>query len=80
LVLVEPDYSTQSEENPQNIAVGEQSAASVINAVIDGPAWEKTLLMWTYDEHGGYYDHVPPPAAVPSGQHPARRPGRRERL
>jgi len=30
-----------------------------------GPGWEKTLLIWTYDEHGGYYDHVPPPAAVP---------------
>lgn len=63
--LVEPDYSTQSEENPQNIAVGEAFAASVINAVINGPAWDRTLLMWTYDEHGGYYDHVPPPAAVP---------------
>jgi phospholipase C len=63
--LVEPDYSTQSEEDPQNIAVGEAFAASVINAVINGPAWDKTLLMWTYDEHGGYYDHVPPPAAVP---------------
>jgi phospholipase C len=37
----------------------------VITAVINGPPWEKTLLMWTYDEHGGYYDHVPPPAAVP---------------
>jgi phospholipase C len=23
------------------------------------------MLIWTYDEHGGYYDHVPPPAAVP---------------
>ena len=23
-----------------------------------GPAWSKTLLIWTYDEHGGYYDHV----------------------
>jgi len=63
--LVEPNYSTQSEENPQNIAVGEAFAASVINAVINGPAWDKTLLLWTYDEHGGYYDHVPPPAAVP---------------
>jgi phospholipase C len=63
--LVEPDYSTQSEENPQNIAVGEAFAASVVNAVINGPAWDRTLLMWTYDEHGGYYDHVPPPAAVP---------------
>jgi phospholipase C len=62
--LVEPNYSTQSEENPQNIAQGEQFAASVINAVMSGPAWENTLLIWTYDEHGGYYDHVPPPPAL----------------
>ena len=63
--LVEPDYGTQSEENPQNIAVGEEFAAQVINAVITGPAWDKTALLLTYDEHGGYYDHVPPPAAIP---------------
>lgn len=63
--LVEPDYGTQSEENPQNIASGEAFAASVVNAVINGPAWPKTLLIWAYDEHGGYYDHVPPPPAIP---------------
>jgi phospholipase C len=63
--LVEPDYSVQSEEDPQNIAVGEAFAAQVINAVMAGPAWDRTLLIWTYDEHGGYFDHVPPPAAVP---------------
>ncbi len=63
--LVEPDYGHQSEENPQNIAVGEEFAASVINAVINGPAWDRTALLLTYDEHGGYYDHVPPPAAIP---------------
>jgi phospholipase C len=63
--LVEPNYLLGSEEDPQNIAVGEHFAAKVINAVIDGPGWERTLLIWTYDEHGGYYDHVPPPAAIP---------------
>jgi phospholipase C len=63
--IVEPDYNDQSEENPQNIAVGEQFAAQVVNAVMSGPDWDKTLLIWTYDEHGGYYDHVPPPAAIP---------------
>src|SRR5215469_15476131 len=63
--LVEPDYGNQSEENPQNIAVGEEFAAQVINAVIDGPAWDRTALLLTYDEHGGYYDHVPPPPAIP---------------
>jgi phospholipase C len=62
--LVEPNYDTQSEEDPQNIAVGEQFAASVINAVMSGPLWPSTMLIWTYDEHGGYYDHVPPPPAL----------------
>jgi phospholipase C len=62
--IVEPNYLLGSEEEPQNIAVGEHFAAKVINAVIDGPGWEHTLLIWTYDEHGGYYDHVPPPPAI----------------
>jgi phospholipase C len=62
--LVEPNYGYDSEENPQNIAVGELFAARVINAVMQGPGWENTLLILTYDEHGGYYDHVVPPAAI----------------
>ena len=52
------------EENPQNIRIGAAFSAAVINAVLDSPAWKRTLLVWLYDEHGGYYDHVPPPAAV----------------
>jgi len=31
---------------------------------MESPNWERTALFITYDEHGGYYDHVPPPAAV----------------
>ncbi len=62
--LVEPDYNTQSEEDPQNVARGEAFAASVVKAVMTGPAWDRTLLIWTFDEHGGYYDHVPPPRAI----------------
>jgi phospholipase C len=63
--IVDPDFSYCSEENPQDVQDGEGFAAEVINAVMKGPAWDKTLLIWLYDEHGGYYDHVPPPAAVP---------------
>jgi phospholipase C len=63
--LVEPDFGVQSEENPQNIVAGEAFVAQVVNAVMSGPGWSKTLLIWTYDEHGGYYDHVPPPRAIP---------------
>ncbi len=36
----------------------------MINAVLGSPAWPRTVLVFTYDEHGGYYDHVRPPWAV----------------
>ena len=62
--LVEPNYLTSSEENPQNIANGEQFAAKVVDAVMTGAGWKDTLLIWAFDEHGGYYDHVVPPAAI----------------
>lgn len=63
--LVEPEFSSQSEENPQNIIYGEEFATQAVRAVMSGPGWPHTLLILTFDEHGGYYDHVPPPAAVP---------------
>lgn len=62
--IIDPNFSTQSEEDPQNITVGESFAYDVTNALMASPAWPKTLLVWTYDEHGGYYDHVPPPRAL----------------
>ena len=48
----------------------------VVNAVFSSPNWAKTMLIWTYDEHGGYYDHVPPPVAIPPDDiPPALKPG-----
>ncbi len=55
----------QSEENPQDISLGENFVSGVVNAVLASPLWPRVLLVWVYDEHGGYYDHVPPPAAIP---------------
>jgi phospholipase C len=73
---VEPNYGNQSEEDPQNIVAGEAFVAQVLDALISGPGWAKTLLIWTYDEHGGYYDHVPPPPAIaPDNIPPAAPPG-----
>jgi phospholipase C len=63
--IVDPDFGTYSEENPQDIRKGESFAAEVINRVMHGKGWPGTLLIWVYDEHGGYYDHVAPPPAVP---------------
>jgi phospholipase C len=55
----------QDEENPADIQLGESFVQSVVDAVTASPAWPRTLLIWTYDEHGGYYDHVPPARAIP---------------
>ena len=72
--IVDPDFEASSEENPQDIAVGEALAARVINAVMAGPGWPHTLLVWLYDEHGGYYDHVLPPPAPAPDDVPGRSP------
>jgi len=69
--IVDPDFRANSEENPQDITFGERFTARVINAAMHGAGWMGTLLVWCYDEHGGYHDHVPPPAApVPDGKEP----------
>jgi phospholipase C len=63
--MLEPNYTISSEENPQDVQFGDQYLADVVNAVLHSPKWSKTLMIWTYDEWGGWYDHVPPPAAIP---------------
>jgi phospholipase C len=56
---------------PHDLQDGEALVASVYNALRSAPTWERTLLIILYDEHGGCYDHVPPPAAVsPGGPYP----------
>jgi phospholipase C len=74
--FLDPNYSTTSEENPQDVQVGEEFVASVVNALIRGRKWHSTALFLTYDEHGGYYDHVPPPRAIlPDSIAPMLAPG-----
>ena len=63
--IVSPGVAAYTEENPSDVQLGEAYSASIVNAVMAGPAWPRTVLIFMYDEHGGYYDHVAPPAAVP---------------
>ena len=58
--FLDPNYETTSEENPQDIQLGERYVAQVVNALMHARTWKNTALFITYDEHGGYYDHVPP--------------------
>ncbi len=74
--LLDPNFSTQSQEDPQNIVLGEAFLARVVDAIGHSSAWLRTILIFTYDEHGGYYDHVPPPAALaPDAVPPTVQPG-----
>ena len=76
--FLDPDYSTQSQENPQNIVAGEAVLAQVVQAIGRSPLWPRTLFVLMYDEHGGYYDHVPPPPALlPDAIPPLVQPGER---
>ncbi len=66
--FLEPSWGpTGNSQHPNyNVALGEKLIHDVYYALRKGPAWNKTLLIVTYDEHGGCYDHVPPPSgAVP---------------
>jgi phospholipase C len=47
---------------------GERFIAAVYNAIRQNAAlWESTALLIVYDEHGGIFDHVPPPSCLPDG-------------
>ncbi|MFN0084928.1 MAG: alkaline phosphatase family protein [Blastocatellia bacterium] len=61
------DFGGQFESNddhaPADVLAGQELALKIYHALVNSPNWAKTLLVITYDEHGGFYDHVPPPAA-----------------
>ncbi|HKG18585.1 MAG TPA: alkaline phosphatase family protein, partial [Candidatus Limnocylindrales bacterium] len=46
---------------PANIQVGEGLQAECVNALRESSLWDRSAYLITYDEHGGYFDHVPPP-------------------
>lgn len=79
-VFIEPNHGNSlegdttkgsSEGNSQHpvgsVADGELLIKRVYEAIRKSPKWEKCCLLITYDEHGGFYDHVAPPSATPPG-------------
>jgi phospholipase C len=75
--FLEPRYSDYEDEdrfislqaNDQHpnhdIRYGEHLIADVYEALRDSPAWPRTAFIIVYDEHGGTFDHIKPPAATP---------------
>lgn len=75
--FLEPNYAGPDQNDqhpPTDIRTGEQLIADIYNMVKSSPAFENTLLIITYDEHGGCYDHVPPPSGA-ANPDPANLPG-----
>jgi phospholipase C len=77
--LIEPNYGNAagdtykggSSQHPEDsLWAGEALVAATYNAIRNSPLWNTSLLIITYDEHGGYYDHVAPGSAPPPGDTP----------
>ena len=48
---------------PSDVRAGQELVLRILNALVRSPVWERTMLVVTYDEHGGFFDHVEPPSA-----------------
>jgi phospholipase C len=68
--FIEPHYFSEllftpnDQHPPHNVLPGEKLIAQVYNAVRHSSCWKESLLIITWDEHGGCYDHAPPPRAI----------------
>ena len=78
--FIEPNYTDHddptgggeliaSDQHPDHdVRAGEQFIADVYNRIRNNPKlWPNTAILVVYDEHGGIFDHVPPPACMPDG-------------
>ena len=70
VTFIEPDYIEVPPGNddhaPADVADGQELVRTIMEALVQSPSWNKTLFIITYDENGGFYDHVVPPNdAVP---------------
>jgi phospholipase C len=60
------EWKANDEHPPHNVKLGEYLIAEVYDTLRNSPLWEKSLLLVVYDEHGGFFDRVPPFRPVPS--------------
>ncbi len=71
--IAAPEQPINSMHAPADVRPAEKLVADVYSALREHPeVWKKTLLIVLFDEHGGYYDHVPPPATVSPDGIPGR--------
>jgi phospholipase C len=78
--IIDPGYFNGLDEHPgvdenvpgASVQKGSAYVASLINALMNSPSWTNSVFILTWDEFGGFYDHVPPqPAVNPDGLPPS---------
>lgn len=68
---VTSDYEGGNSQHPlDGVAGGEALIKATYEAIRNSPLWESSMLIITWDEHGGFFDHVAPPPATPPGDNP----------
>jgi phospholipase C len=73
VIMIEPastegldEHPSDSDQYPENIQAGAAYASTIINQLMTSASWNDSALIFTYDEGGGFYDHVQPqPVPVP---------------
>ena len=77
-IFIEPDWHPfthfkggTSQHPLDDVTGGERLVKEVYEAIRGSPVWESSMLIITYDEHGGFYDHVAPPTTVDPGDTPS---------
>lgn len=62
--------SGDSEHPPGSVQSGQRLVRSLVNELMRGPQWPSSAFVWSYDDWGGWYDHVMPPAVDEFGYGP----------
>jgi phospholipase C len=79
--VVDPGFDSNDDHPPHDVHLGQVFLSTVLHALGQSPQWSRSMFILTYDEHGGFFDHVPPPqvederAADGFGQLGVRVPG-----
>ena len=63
------EHPSDNDAYPENIQTGAGYAAGLINTLMTSASWKDSAMIFTYDEAGGFYDHVPPQTAVVPDQY-----------
>ncbi len=64
VVYIDPGFGLNDDHPPVHPILGQELIASVYTALAKSPQWKNVMLVITYDENGGYFDHVAPPTTT----------------